>query len=87
MICDIHATSLPQATDGDATSSRNSLIRYEIISGNYDKKFSVDPVTGVVKVKEPLLGRVISRRESTEGIQYLGGCPLRDSHFSVAKLA
>ena len=40
--------------DADASGSKNSQIRYEIIRGNYEKKFSIDERTGVIKVQEPL---------------------------------
>ena len=35
-----------EAFDGDKSGSRNSHISYEIINGNYDKKFSIDKDTG-----------------------------------------
>jgi hypothetical protein len=35
-----------EAFDGDKSGSRNSHISYEIINGNYDKKFSIDKETG-----------------------------------------
>ena len=40
--------------DGDKAGSKNSRVRYEIIHGNYERKFSIDEVTGVITVKEPL---------------------------------
>ena len=44
-----------RAVDGDAPGSKNSDVRYEILTGNYDRKFAIDSVTGVISVKEPLL--------------------------------
>ena len=43
-----------QAVDADKPNTKNSQIRYEIISGNYDKKFRIDEITGVLSVIEPL---------------------------------
>ena len=52
-----------QAADGDAPGSRNSDVRYEILTGNYERKFSIDPVSGVISVEEPLLdGDAMERR-------------------------
>ena len=52
-----------QAVDGDAPGSRNSDVRYEILTGNYERKFSIDPVSGVISVLEPLLeGDAMERR-------------------------
>lgn len=39
-----------EAVDGDKSGTRNSHISYEIINGNYDKKFSIDKDTGMVIV-------------------------------------
>ena len=43
-----------QAVDSDLAGSKNAAIRYEIIRGNYEKKFAIDEVTGVITVREPL---------------------------------
>lgn len=51
-----------EATDLDQKGSKNSQIRYEIIKGNYDKKFNIDEVTGVITVSEPLTNDVRSQR-------------------------
>ena len=52
-----------QAADGDAPGNRNSDVRYEILTGNYERKFAIDPVSGVISVKEPLLdGDAMERR-------------------------
>ena len=40
--------------DSDLAGSKNAAIRYEIIRGNYEKKFAIDEVTGVITVREPL---------------------------------
>ena len=37
-----------EAVDGDAPGGKNSDGRYEILTGNYERKFSVDSVSGVV---------------------------------------
>ena len=37
-----------EAVDGDKSGTRNSHISYEIINGNYDKKFSIDKNTGTI---------------------------------------
>lgn len=43
-----------EAVDLDKTGTQNSDVRYEIIAGNYEKKFSIDGETGVISVVEPL---------------------------------
>ena len=43
-----------EAVDLDKTGTQNSDVRYEIIAGNYEKKFSIDQETGVISVVEPL---------------------------------
>ena len=43
-----------QATDGDAQGDRNSRIRYEILSGNNERKFSIDAESGKITVREAL---------------------------------
>ena len=43
-----------EAVDLDKTGTQNSDVRYEIIAGNYEKKFSIDEETGVISVVEPL---------------------------------
>ena len=43
-----------QAIDRDEHNTKNSQIRYEIISGNYDKKFGIDEINGKISVIEPL---------------------------------
>ena len=45
---------LSQAIDRDEHNTKNSQIRYEIISGNYDKKFGIDEINGKISVIEPL---------------------------------
>jgi hypothetical protein len=40
-----------EAVDGDKPGSRNSHISYEIINGNYDKKFSIDKDTGNISAE------------------------------------
>ena len=44
-----------EAIDQDKTGTKNSRVRYEIIKGNYEKKFSIDENTGVISVTEPLV--------------------------------
>jgi len=43
-----------EAVDLDKSGTQNSDVRYEIIKGNYEKKFSIDEQTGVISVAEPL---------------------------------
>ena len=43
-----------EAVDLDKRGTQNSDVRYEIIKGNYEKKFSIDEQTGVISVIEPL---------------------------------
>ena len=43
-----------EAIDLDKIGTQNSDVRYEIIKGNYEKKFSIDEHTGVISVAEPL---------------------------------
>ena len=43
-----------EATDGDAPGTPNSLVRYEIIRGNYENKFEIDD-TGRIRVTKPLI--------------------------------
>ena len=43
-----------EAVDLDKMGTQNSDVRYEIIKGNYEKKFSIDEQTGVISVAEPL---------------------------------
>ena len=62
-----------QAVDDDAPGGKNSDVRYEILTGNYDRKFSIDSVTGVISVKEPLLDDdAIERRRRRNGKQSTG---------------
>ena len=43
-----------EAVDLDKSGTQNSDVRYEIIAGNYEKKFSIDEESGVISVVEPL---------------------------------
>ena len=43
-----------QAIDADKADTKNSQLRYEIIAGNYEKKFGIDESTGKIFVIEPL---------------------------------
>ena len=43
-----------EAYDNDQLDTKNSEIRYEIIQGNYEKKFFIDSLTGQISVIEPL---------------------------------
>jgi hypothetical protein len=38
----------------DQEGTKNSEIRYEIIHGNYEKKFFIDSISGQISVMEPL---------------------------------
>ena len=56
--------------DQDSSSSKNSEIRYEIINGNYERKFSIDELTGVISVTEPLnLNFVRQRGKENNGLK------------------
>ena len=56
-----------EAVDLDKTGTQNSDVRYEIIAGNYEKKFSIDEQTGVISVVEPLHGFGNGRSERALG--------------------
>jgi hypothetical protein len=43
-----------EAYDMDQEGTKNSEIRYEIIHGNYEKKFFIDSISGQISVMEPL---------------------------------
>ena len=43
-----------QAKDADQPNTKNSEIHYEIIAGNFDKKFGIDEKTGKIFVTQPL---------------------------------
>ena len=45
---------MSQAYDADGPGP-NSNITYEIVNGNYQEKFSVDPETGELKLRAPLV--------------------------------
>eukprot|EP00095_Tigriopus_kingsejongensis_P012458 maker-scaffold696_size110080-snap-gene-0.13 protein:Tk12458 transcript:maker-scaffold696_size110080-snap-gene-0.13-mRNA-1 annotation:"cad86_drome ame: full" len=51
-----------EAADDDETGSKNSQVRYEIIKGNYERKFGIDEITGVITVAEPLTTNPRSNR-------------------------
>ena len=50
-----------EAFDKDQLGTKNSQIRYEIIQGNYEKKFFIDSLTGQISVLEPLQPDLIRR--------------------------
>ena len=52
-----------EAVDLDKTGTINSDVRYEIIAGNYEQKFSIDQNSGVISVVEPLQGLSNGRSE------------------------
>ena len=52
-----------EAVDLDKTGTVNSDVRYEIIAGNYEQKFSIDQNSGVISVVEPLQGLSNGRSE------------------------
>ena len=58
-----------EATDKDQLGTKNSQIRYEIIQGNYEKKFFIDSLTGQISVLEPLKDELIRRnsRDTSNG--------------------
>ena len=64
-----------QAKDADQPNTKNSEIRYEIISGNYDKKFGINEKTGKIFVLEALgLGNAMEDGRSFESksLDYVG---------------
>ena len=54
-----------EAYDNDQLDTKNSQIRYEIIQGNYEKKFFIDSLTGKISVLEPLQDLVRNGRATT----------------------
>ena len=50
-----------EAVDGDKTGTRNSHISYEIINGNYDKKFAIDKNTGTKGIKAEIHQALLSQ--------------------------
>ncbi|KAH9360681.1 hypothetical protein HPB48_004813 [Haemaphysalis longicornis] len=52
-LADFSEPLVVQATDADSPGP-NSNVTYEIVSGNYEHKFRIDPVTGVVSLSAPL---------------------------------
>ena len=53
--------------DRDSPDTKNSDIRYEIINGNYERKFSIDEYTGVISVTEPLNLNFVRQRGKENG--------------------
>jgi hypothetical protein len=51
-----------KATDNDAESP-NNIVRYEIIHGNYDSKFSLNEISGQLMLREPLTAKRHSKRQ------------------------
>ena len=43
-----------EAYDLDQEGTKNSEVKYEIIHGNYEKKFFIDSISGQITVMEPL---------------------------------
>ena len=56
-----------EATDADAPGTRNSDIRYEIIKGNYDKRFMINEHNGRISVAKPLARKGKSKPTSITG--------------------
>ncbi len=72
-----------RAFDDDAVGDRNSVIRYEILSGNAEKKFAIDEKTGRITVREPLnegLHRAAASNERRQQRQNRAG---EDGEFTI----
>ncbi len=61
-----------EAFDADEPGTANSDIRYEIINGNYEKKFYIEPSTGVISVQEPLDPATFGRTGRDTKLQQVG---------------
>lgn len=58
-----------EAFDLDQAGTKNSEIRYEIIHGNYEKKFFIDSISGQISVMEPLTpGLIRHGRDAKEPV-------------------
>ncbi|XP_037560976.2 uncharacterized protein LOC119440106 [Dermacentor silvarum] len=72
-LADFAEPLIVQATDADAPGP-NSNVTYEIVSGNYEQKFRIDPVSGAVRLSAPLsaarmgLPLVLTVRAHDQGI-------------------
>ena len=55
-----------EAVDLDQKDTKNSQVRYEIINGNYEKKFFIDSVSGKISVMEPLTPSLIRNGRHTK---------------------
>lgn len=55
-----------EAVDLDQAGTKNSEIRYEIIHGNYEKKFYIDAITGKISIMEPLTPGLIRHGRNTQ---------------------
>ncbi|XP_070385387.1 cadherin-86C isoform X1 [Dermacentor albipictus] len=72
-LADFAEPLIVQATDTDAPGP-NSNVTYEIVSGNYEQKFRIDPVSGAVRLSAPLstarmgLPLVLTVRAHDQGI-------------------
>ena len=58
-----------EATDADAPGSPNSLVRYEIIRGNYDNKFEIDEESGSIRVARPLVDTNPGRTSKSQRLE------------------
>lgn len=74
-----------KAVDKDATAPNNE-VRYEIINGNYDNKFSLNKVTGELTVQEKVLLR--SKKEvSARSRRQVTSSPLENDMFMLTARA
>lgn len=55
-----------QATDNDAEKP-NNIVRYEIISGNYENKFGLNEITGELFIRGQLTNRNLRQSEPQDG--------------------
>ena len=73
-----------EAVDLDKTGTINSDVRYEIIAGNYEQKFSIDQNSGVISVVEPLQGLSNGRSErALEEIDPIITLQVRTFHVTI----
>ncbi|XP_055908352.1 cadherin-86C [Eupeodes corollae] len=73
-----------KAVDKDATAPNNE-VRYEIINGNYDNKFSLNKVTGELTVQEKIFMR--SKKEAVRSRRQVTQSPLENDMFVLTARA
>ena len=70
-----------QATDRDAEKP-NNIVRYEIISGNYDNNFILNEITGELFIRGKLTSNNL-RQTNSDDTYYPGSGPDSDSNGDV----